>query len=90
MSVISLEMRNFEINKGVGWVSPDSLDLTNSGVLRYSDVIVWIYPQCFNLGGIVHTGTPLLESGRNPQPPYLFPISRPILLGGDPLNPPLK
>ena len=45
MGLISLEMINFEINKGVGWVSPHSLDPTNSGVLRYSDVIVWIFPQ---------------------------------------------
>ena len=47
MGLISLEMRNFEIglNKGVDWVSPHSLDLTNSGVLRYSDVIVWISPM---------------------------------------------
>ena len=45
MGLISLEMRNFEINKGVGWVSPRSLDLTNSGVLRYSDVIVLIWGE---------------------------------------------
>ena len=74
MGLISLEIRNFEINKGAGWVSPHSLDLTNSGVLRYSDVIVWIYPQCFNLGEYPYWNTTVREWGETPNPLIYFLI----------------
>ena len=43
--------------------------------------------RCMGGGEYPYWNTTVRDWG-NPQPSFLFPISRPILLGGDPLNPP--